>query len=174
MAWIDQHLKIFNEILLHHPNPGETLSTDLKALSDFMGAGFRFGLDGRFDFCWNFSLFGLASYSLLYGRFNTDFHEFASGGDGHGDTVSNLLIADADDKFHMGISSLQLSLGLQWNRPFCYDRYRFGLHLAWEQNMWFQLNQMNHFLHKLDEGILFQENGNLSLQGLSFGARIDF
>jgi hypothetical protein len=33
---------------------------------------------------------------------------------------------------------------------------------------------MNHFLGKLSQGLLYQENGNLSMQGISFGARFDF
>ena len=74
----------------------------------------------------------------------------------------------------MGTSSLQLGLGLQWNRGFCCNRYRLGFNLSWEQNLWFQLNQMNHFQSKFSEGILFQENGNLYLQGISFGGRFDF
>ncbi|NGX47797.1 MAG: hypothetical protein K1000chlam3_01180 [Chlamydiae bacterium] len=176
-AFIDQKLDVFNQALLLNPNPGETLSTDLKAISDFSGGGFRFGLDGRFDFCWDMSLFGIASYSLLYGKFHADFRETTSGTpeDGSNMTaVSNLVIADTDDEFHMGVSSIQLSLGLQWNRSYCCDQYRFGLHIAWEQNLWFQLNQMNHFQSRLEEGILLQEHGNLSLQGISFGARFDF
>ena len=172
-AWIDQNLKVFNDVLLDQPTPDEALSTDLKALSNFTGAGFRFGLDGRFDFCFGFSLYGLASYSLLYGRFDTDFKETASG-QGSGEVVTDLVIADSVDRFHMGLSSLQLSLGLQWNHAYCCDRYRFGLNIGWEQNLWFQLNQMNHFQASLRAGHLNQENGNLSLQGISFGARFDF
>ena len=172
-ALIDQDLRIKNDAVLLNPRPDDSLSTELLTKSDFTGAGFRFGLDGRFDFFYDMSLFAIGSYSLLYGKFDADFQELSSG-TGEGETVTDLLIADANDRFSMGLSSLQLSLGLQWNRGFCCDRYRFGLHLAWEQNLWFQLNQMNHFLHRLSEGHLYQENGNLSFQGLIFGARFDF
>lgn len=173
-AWIDQNLTIYNEVLLLNPDPGDVLSTDLEALSNFSGGGFRFGLDSRLDFCWDLSLYGLASYSLLYGQFTSDFYETASGSNEMGDQVSDLVIADSKDQFHMGTSCLNLSMGLQWNRGFCCNRFRFGLHIAWEQSLWFQLNQMNHFQHNLEEGHLYQENGNLSLQGISFGARVDF
>ncbi len=173
-AWINQELEIFNEALLLNPDPGDFLSTDLTALSNFSGGGFRFGLDGRFDFCWNMSVYGLASYSLLYGNFNSDFLESASGANEIGDTVEDLVIADSRDRFHMGTSCLNLSMGIQWNRGFACDRFRVGLNLGWEQSLWFQINQMNHFQHNLEEGHLYQENGNLSLQGISFGARVDF
>ncbi len=169
-AWTDQTFQTFADVILPEDTQSQgPLSLDLKATSDFSGAGFRFGLDGRFDFCWDVSLFGLASYSLLYGSFDTDFKESTTGL-----TVQDLVIASSEDSFHMGLSSLQLALGLQWNRSYCCDRYRFGVHLAWEQNMWFQLNQMNHFQGALSTGNVYQENGNLSLQGISFGARFDF
>lgn len=174
-GWIDQTLTDFNQVALEN-RPGQSLSTDLKALSDFTGAGLRFGLDGRFDLLCDLSLFGIASYSLVYGSFDASFKESVNGDNPNSGlpAVQDLIIADAQDCFHMGTSSLQLGLGIQWNRGFCCDRYRFGLHLSWEQNLWFQLNQMNHFQHEFKEGVLFQENGNLSLQGISFGARFDF
>lgn len=174
-AWIDQTLTSFNQVALLN-RPGESLSTNLRALSDFSGAGLRFGLDGRFDFCYDISLYGVASYSVLYGKFDTSFTETVSGDNPSSglDPVTNLVIADACDVFHMGTSALQLALGIQWNRGFCCDRYRFGLNIGWEQNLWFQLNQMNHFQSAFNEGHLLQENGNLSLQGISFGARLDF
>ncbi len=169
-AWIDQDLDLFQNVLLQQSvqNDGP-LQLDIESVSDFCGAGFRFSLEGRFDVCWNFSLFGLASYSLLYGKFDTQFTEKITDLE-----VTDLIIADAKGLFHMGASSVQLALGLQWNIPLCCERYRFGLHIGWEQNLWFQLNQMNHFENELSRGILIQENGNLSLQGISFGARFDF
>jgi len=174
-GWIDQTLTDFNQVEILE-NTGESLSTDLKALSDFTGAGLRFGLDGRFDFCFDISLYGLASYGLLYGKFDTSFTSSVTGSDPNSDLdpVVDLVIADACDRFHMGTSTLQLALGLQWNRGFCCDRYRFGFNISWEQSIWFQLNQMNHFQSEFYEGHLVQENGNLSMQGITFGARFDF
>ncbi len=173
-AWIDQTLTLDNQVLLLNPEPGDSLYTDLKATSDFTGTGLRFGLDGRFDLCWGFGVYGLARYSLLYGRFDVDFLEKVSGESELNGSVDDLVIADSSDCFHMGLSALQLSMGLNWTQGFCCDRYLIGLHVGWEQLLWFQLNQMNHFQHNLSEGHLYQENGNLSLQGITFGVRFDF
>ena len=159
LAWIDQIFKVHYDFATSPLIVGR-----LHAKSDFSGAGLRLGLDGRFAFKKGFSIYGVSAFSLLYGRFETDFSERENG----------LKIADADDDFHSGLPTLQLALGLQWDTYLYCHRYHLGFNVGWEQNLWFSLNQMNHFLHQLNEGNLHQENGNLTLQGISFGARFDF
>jgi hypothetical protein len=136
----------------------------LHSESDFHGAGLRTGADVRFAMGYGFSIYGIASGALLYGRFDCDFHL----------KENQFTIAHSKDRFWKGISSLQLALGLGWDTHFSKDRLHIELHAGWEQNQWFSVNQMNHFMQEIGKGIFFQENSNLSLQGLVAGGRFDF
>jgi hypothetical protein len=141
-----------------------TVIGKMHSASDFQGGGMRAGADVRFAFTHGFSLYGLASGSLLYGRFDADFRL----------TEAQLAIGSGKDHFNKGISSLQLALGLAWDTHFASDRLHIEFHVGWEQNGWFSINQMNHFMQQMGSGVYFQENSNLSLQGLVVGGRFDF
>ncbi len=136
----------------------------LGAKSDFSGGGLRAGADARFAIPYGFSIYGIASGSLLYGRFNADFRL----------KENSFTIAQAKNHFWRGISSLQLALGLGWDTHFFRDRLHIQFHIGWEQNEWFSVNQMSHYMQEVGSGVFFQENSNLSLQGLVAGGRFDF
>lgn len=136
----------------------------LMAKSDFHGGGLRAGTDARFAVPYGFSIFGIASGSLLYGHFYSDFRL----------KEDHETIAYSHDRFWKGISSLQLALGLAWDTHFYRDRLHIEFHVGWEQNQWFSANRMNHFMQEIGKGVFFQENSNLSLQGLVAGGRFDF
>jgi hypothetical protein len=141
-----------------------TIIGKTHSASDTHGGGIRAGADARFAFDYGFSIYGLASGSLLYGRFDADFRLKEDG----------FTIAHTKDRFNKGFSSLQLALGLAWDTHFAKDRLHIEFHLGWEQNGWFSINQMNHFMQNIGSGVFFQENSNLSLQGLVAGGRFDF
>lgn len=157
--WLDQDLNnhyTYNTSPLVHGN--------LHLDSDFRGGGLRAGADARFAIPYGFSFYGLLSGSLLYGQFHADMHL----------KEDPFTIAHTKDHFSKGISSLQAALGLGWDTHFCNDRCHIEFHVGWEQNAWFSVNQMNHFMYKLHDGYYFKENSNLTLQGLVAGGRFDF
>lgn len=157
--WLDQDLKN------HYTyNTTPLVFGSLHLDSDFRGGGLRAGADSCFAMPWGFSIYGLASGSLLYGRFNANmrFKEDA------------FTIAKTKDHFWKGVSSLQVALGLSWDSHFFKDHCHIELHIGWEQNIWFNINQMNHFMNHLNSGFYFKENSNLTLQGLVAGGRFDF
>lgn len=157
--WLEQDLKNQYD---YHTSPVAT--GQLHSESDFRGGGLRAGADARFAMGYGFSIYGIASGSLLYGHFDCDFHL----------KEDELAIARSKDRFLRGVSSLQLALGLGWDSHFARDRLHIEFHVGWEQNEWFSINQMNHFMQESGRGIFFQENSNLSLQGLIAGGRFDF
>jgi hypothetical protein len=136
----------------------------LRAESDFHGGGLRAGADARFAMGCGFSIYGIASGSLLYGRNDCNFRL----------KEDRLTIAHSKDHFSKGIASLQLALGLGWDSHFNRDHCHIEFHVGWEQNVWFGVNQMNHFMQEIGKGVFYQENSNLSLQGLVTGGRFDF
>ena len=157
--WLDQSL---NNRYAYGTTP--IVFGNLHLNSDFRGGGLRAGADGRFAMPYGFSIYGLASGSLLYGRFNADMHF----------KEDKYTIAVSKDHFARGISSLQLALGLSWDSHFMKDHCHVEFHIGWEQNIWFGANQMNHFLNELNNGLYFKENSNLTMQGLVVGGRFDF
>lgn len=157
--WLDQDLK--NQYVY---NTSPITQGHLYLSSDFRGGGLRAGADSRFALPYGFSIYGLASGSLLYGQFHTNF-DFKE---------DQTTIAKTHDPFWKGISALQLNLGFSWDSHFWDDHCHVEFHLGWEQNIFFSVNQMNHFMNRLHDGAYFKENGNLSLQGLVAGGRFDF
>ncbi len=158
-AWIDQSFKI-----RYNLTTTPITRARLKAESDFEGGGIRAGLDSRYALLGGWSFYGLASASMLYGHFNCDFRER---------WVSE-RIAETRDGFHQAASSAQLELGVRWDTYVHHNRYHFGLYAGWEQNIWFGLNKMNRYFGELHDGNLEQLNGDLTLQGGTFGVRFDF
>jgi hypothetical protein len=138
--------------------------TRLHSNAAFRGGGLRAGANAGFAFCHGFAFYGLASGSLLYGQENGGLHV----------KENEFEIARTQDRFWKGVSSLQLSLGVGWDSHFSKDRLHVGFCMGWESNMWFSVNQMNHFMNPLSTGSFFKENSNLSTQGLFAGGRFDF
>ena len=158
-VWLDQDL---NNHYTYFTTP--RIRGKLRAESDFQGGGLRAGANARFAMGYGVSIYGTASGSLLYGTFDGDFRLKENG----------KTIAFSKDSFCKGISSLQLALGLGWDTHFSKDRLHIEFHVGWEQNQWFSVNQMNHFMQEAGKGVYFQENSNLALQGLVVGGRFDF
>ncbi len=158
-AWIDQNFKIFYDYATTPIMQGR-----LKLDSSVQAGGIRAGADTRFNLLHGWSIISKGSYSVLYGHFDSDFREKAN----------SHRIASSKDGFHQGISTLQLSLGIEWDTYFCNNRYHAALYAAWEQNIWFGLEKWAHFSGPLSAGTFEQTSTNLSLQGGTFGARLDF
>jgi hypothetical protein len=158
-AWIDQHFKIKYDFTTSPETDGR-----VKAQSDFEGGGVRAGFETRFALLNGWSFYGIASAAMLYGYYDCDFY-------GKWESVK---IARPKDTYHQAASTAQLALGVRWDGYTHNDRYHFGLYADWEQNIWFGINKMNHFFSRYSEGNLQQMNGDLTLQGGTFGIRFDF
>ncbi|MBS0606621.1 MAG: hypothetical protein JSR57_06705, partial [Verrucomicrobia bacterium] len=109
-------------------------------------------------------LYGMATASLMYGFFDCDFHQKSN----------HHKIARTEDGFHRGISTVQMGLGVRWDTYFHHKRYHFGISAGWEQNIWYGITQFNHYYTQLQFGALVQNNGDLTLQGGTLSARLDF
>jgi hypothetical protein len=157
-AWIDQHLDI------HYDYTTPVSKANLRADSNFEGGGVRAGLDMRFALIGGWSFYSIASASMLYGYYDAFFHEHWEG----------IQVAKTKDGFHNAASTAQLALGVRWDTYVHKDRYHFGLYAGWEQNIWFGINKMNHYMNNLSEGSLEKMNGDLALSGGTFGVRFDF
>lgn len=157
--WIDQELK---NTYRYATSPAIIGKWTIE--SDYRGAGLRFGADSRYTFPYGFAIYGMASGSLLYGRFHTPSRL----------KENTFTIGKTKNHFWQAVSSLQIGLGLSWDTHFYHDRLHIEFHAGWEANAWFRVNQMNHFMDGLSQGNFFKENSDLTLQGLIAGGRFDF
>ncbi|MBN2480045.1 MAG: hypothetical protein JXA94_07440 [Parachlamydiales bacterium] len=169
-SWLDQRLDI--EYNYTDRDENYNIFSNILAKSDVKGGGLRAGFDLRFNLVKGFSVFSIGSGSLLYGRFDSRFQNAESA-----ISLSPIIFQDFNfkkDRFNLGFSQLQYAIGLKWDSNLANDRVHLGFEFGWEQNVWAGVNQMNHFLYRLEEGIMYQENGNLTFEGLTFKTRLDF
>lgn len=167
-AEIKQNFQVHYEIDNSH-QPTKPFTNTIKPKSNFLGFGAKGGLDLQFLFNSFSGIYTNGSVSLLYGRFNSHL------------IVDQLLIeydnnsqiANSKDKFYQSIYTAQLGLGLKFGKNFNRNN-RIEFRIGWEQNIWFGINKMQHYVHKLIEGKMIQQSENLSLQGLVLNMKVDF
>ena len=158
-AWIDQNLNIEYDYQTTPFSEG-----NIHTECDFSGGGVRSGVGTRYTFDSPWSLYGLGSVALLYGKFHCNFKE----------KLDDNLIALSKDHFNQGVTNLQILLGLRWDEFFWKRRLHVGLTFGWEYNIWLSVNQFNRWATQLNTGTLHQQNGNLTLMGFSVGGQFDF
>lgn len=135
-----------------------------KPKSNVRGIGAKSALETKFFFSKNFSIYAVGAASLLPSKVNATLKQ----------TEDDHMIAHSDDKFNLWASNLQGAVGLEIDLYFASNKCHFGMRIGIEDNLWFGVNQVNHYLARFSEGMLYQENGNLNLSGLTFNARLDF
>ncbi len=132
----------------------------------FSGAGLRGGLNTQWGLGSGWSLFGEVDVALMYGKQRVRQSEELETGDISRGSSRNRWMALR--------SSVDLALGLRWDRLFSDDAYRIRLQLGWEDHIFFDMNQNYRFTNATTKGVFAGNRGNLSLNGLAFQARFDF
>ena len=174
-AWIEQHLNIdYLDLTLTHNTEGSPISTTTPKIasrnhSDFSGYGLRAGVNTKWPLGYGISLLGNFSYSLLCSDF--DLHQVEKNADG---SFRTQLRDDLD----LTSQVLQLFGGVSWEWQFDNNRYYVNIHAGWEQQVWFDQNQLNLFLNmplsRANVGDTLNQQGNLTLSGLTLGATFGF
>ncbi len=158
-AWIDH--KAHYGYLDH--NDG---ITDMHSVHwDFWGFGFLAGLQADWMLASDWSLFSFADYSLLWGFSKirqhspeTDYHFRKS--------------------FRCARAVYDLGMGIKWSHAFSNQRWRLSFKAAYEYHLYPQQNQMLENMNQVQPGLVAgaftNHSGDLSYQGGSFSAQIDF
>ena len=170
-AWIKQNLNAdyFNITLFQFGQvfPGDDISS--RTRNHFSGYGLRGGLNTKWPLFWGISLMGNVSFSLLCSDFDISQYEKNI----HGSPRTSLK-----DDLHLTSQSLQMFAGICWEWQFMKNRCYFNLHAGWEQQIWFDQNQMNIFLNdsslRANVGNTINQQGDLTLSGLTLGAAFGF
>lgn len=170
-AWIDQHFNFEYD--------GQTLIqnssfNDVEYHNDFWGMGLRGGLDSQWELGWGISIFGDFALSLLYGNFSVS----------RENDLSALILGSQfvfdktnHDSYHLARAIADMSMGLRWDYMFLKDRYHIGLQAGWEEHIFWGQNQLYNFMDAIalfNHGKTVFNNGDLTTQGFTFSARLDF
>ena len=166
---IDQVFNIFY-IIMPGPDVATPITNTIRPKSDFNGIGLKSGANLNFYLGKAWSIYADLAASLIYGKFDCRLKTWNT----FINTQQKVMIVNSKDTFHQSVPSLQLALGLDWADYLWSQNCLFGLQLGWEQQLWFGVNKMQHYIHKLDEGKLFQGNENLTLQGFVLTAHLHF
>ncbi|MBS0605992.1 MAG: hypothetical protein JSR57_03490 [Verrucomicrobia bacterium] len=173
-AWIDQdmryHYSGVDYVFLH--GFGAPLGPEKVNLSnDYHAIGILAGLG--LDYCFNnhWSIYGNLAGSLLYGGFEVDEHLKVKGVNLFG---RRPFYHFSEDRNRLK-SNVEMGVGLKWESDLNRKRVHLSFFAGYEFIVWFNQNQLKNFWFSgLDNGSYNQLDGNLSLQGGTFGGRIDF
>lgn len=159
-AWINQDFHT-----LYFPATTDYSITQDQNQKSF-GIGLRTGMNGSWEFCRNFSVYGNTAFSVLSTRFNN--RNCVSNVVTYGTTP--VLTANFNSILNTIQPVIEFGMGLCYDYWFNDDLYHFGISAGWEMQYW---NDMNHFFH-YSEMPAVSRTGDLSIQGLDVKLRFDF
>ncbi|MBS0653777.1 MAG: hypothetical protein JSR39_09695 [Verrucomicrobia bacterium] len=170
-AWIEQNLDVeyFNINFLQFGQvfPGNDILS--RTRNHFSGYGLRSGVNTKWPLFWGISLLGNVSFSLLCSDFDISQHE---------KNINDSPRTSLKDDLHLTSQNLQMFGGICWEWQFMKNRCYINLHAGWEQQIWFDQNQMNIFLDnsrlRANVGNTINQQGDLTLSGLALGAAFGF
>jgi hypothetical protein len=159
-AWINQdwHTPYY----LYGSDYNWTIDQNQKSF----GIGLRTGMNGAWEFCKNFSIYGNTAFSVLSTRFKNQYSETDYA------TIDSVgeLYANLNSVLNTIQPVIELGMGVSYDYWFNDDMYHFGISAGWEMQYW---NNMNHFFgYSTDE--IISRTGDLSIQGLDVKFRFDF
>lgn len=140
--------------------------------NDFWGFGLKGGLDTEWEMGCGFSIYGKGSAALLHGHFHISQQEYFF----NKDTREKQNRLKLNHRFRAGRAATDLALGLKWDHQFQGERFHLSCHAGWEHHMFFGQNQLWQFVNGTagSEATHSRSNDELSLQGWTFGGRLDF
>ncbi len=160
--WIHQKLHVdYNHF---QGISGENYELDLR--NHFWGLGVAAGLDTQWGLGSGWSIYGNATFAILYG-----FHELDRK-DELEPTDFNFVNMDQSYRVSRTVGDLQL--GLRWDTMFDKDRFHFGIQAGWEHHVYFSQNQFPRFVDNIALGDFVANQGDLTFQGWTLSARFDF
>ncbi len=167
-TWVNQRFNAnYND-----PIPASSVASfSSKATNKYWGIGIHSGMNTQWGLGAGFSLYGNAAFSILNGFFKVKDYEATQYTNGtHNDNIGNI------DSFRVGRVISELAMGLRWDTMFADDRCHFGIQGGWEQLMFFGQNQFKHFYGSFisNAGAYFANQGDLTFQGWTLAARLDF
>lgn len=130
------------------------------------GIGAEGGLDTLWGLGGGWGFYGDITGAIIYGFHDMHFKDR--------DKPANTNFVKTDWSYRISHAILDIELGLRWDHMFDNDRFHLGLHAGWENHVYFSQNQFPVFVDDFSLGTLVNNQGDLTFQGWTFGARFDF
>jgi hypothetical protein len=167
-AWLNQHMKVsYNRLSNGAGSFTSGIDDQIKMRTNFWGLGLETGLDTQWGLGCGWSIYGDASFAFLYG-----FHE-----PDRTDELSNGIKfkwVNMDWSFRGTRAIADLELGLRFDAWTDDERVHFRVQAGWEHHCYFNQNQFIHFVDNSAIGNFVGNQGDLTLQGWTLSARLDF
>jgi len=154
---------------------------EIHMKNNFFGVGLRTGLNSQWMFTQEWSFYGNAAISLVYGRFEVAQGEFG----GEEDVAGSLTTLNIEDIFRAARAITDLAFGIRYDHDFETSNYHLALWLGWEQHIAFNQNQLAHYNSITGTAYTgpptpatyttyVPENGDLTYEGFTLGISFDF
>ena len=170
-AWIDQKYNVQYDTMLGIGTLGDGTFNKNTNKNNYWGSGIKGGMNTQWELGWGFSIFGNGAVSILYGKFDvkkTSEVNALAGGVLINKTPISL------DNFYLARFVTDLSLGMRFDYMFNDDRLHLGLQGGWEDHIYFGQNQFLTSTSMYNVGQIESANQDLTLQGFTLSARLDF
>ena len=159
--WIWQKLSVDNNRFA-----SSGLDVDDRFKDHWWGIGLEGGLNTLWGLGSGWSIYGDVGAAIIYGFHHITQKEKIEGSSGKFENLEN--------SYHISHPILDLALGLRWDHMFEHDRFHIGLHAGWEHHVYFSQNQFLYFTDDFNTGNFVTNQGDLTFQGWTVGARFDF
>ncbi len=167
-AWVRQHLKVhYNRLSDGAGSFSSGIDDHIKMETSFWGIGLESGINTQWGLGRGWSIYGDAGFAFLYG-----FHE--------PDRKDEVRFGIELDWVNMDWSSrttraiADLGLGLRFDSWTNDERIHFRIQAGWEHHIYFSQNQFARFVDDVAIGNFIGNQGDLTLQGWTLSARLDF
>lgn len=162
-AWLKQNIHAtYSSVTFSNSTSTAFIKAHLREVCN--GYGIHFGLNSDWMLFDGFSLKGNLATALLVSEF--DINDFEKNAD-------HTPRTHVKNEVRMLLPVLELFGGFAWAHTFN-DKFFLEFHAGWEEQIWFNFNQLPSFLNNQNIGATDNFDGNLSFSGLTLGAQIGF
>lgn len=162
--------------------PQPALNGEVTLHNDYDGLGLRSGLNAAFYVSCGFRVYGNASASIIYGRFNVSHDEENRLANS---PYSKEKILDSRARFRASRAIFDVEAGIAWAALVCDCRYGIEMKLGWEHHLFLHQNQLYRVIRIGDtsqtvtindsgENIYEQIRGNFATQGWTLSIAVLF
>ena len=153
-------------------DPVSSNKVEVEYKDKWWGIGLEGGLDTQWGLGSGWSLFGNLTAAIVYGFHDLDVEDEDTPAQIR--TNSKGQFVDLDSSYRVSHPILDIMMGLRYDHMFSNDQFHLGLQLGWEHHVYFSQNQFPVFVDDLNLGTVVSNQGDLTLQGWTLGARFDF
>jgi hypothetical protein len=168
-AWIHQK---WNTLFRNFNNTALPNRDRLKYRDHYWAMGPEMGIDTQWGLGEGWSIFSNVSGAILYGFHSI--HDEEKDHPAQFTTSHSGKFVNAASKYRISHPVLDLMLGIRYDYMFYNDRFHLGLEIGWENHVYFSQNQFPVFTSNNSLGSVVSNQGDLTFQGWTVGARLDF